>query len=317
MKPLVALSSCWCSHRHTDGYAMLQEMAALGFEWAELSHGIKIVLVPGILRAVEEGVIKIASCHNFCPLPTGVNHAAPNLYMPSSADARERDQWLRQSKRTIDFAQQVKAAKVVLHLGSTEFFWFNPARKVDAYLDAHPGEDLTNDASYRKVLAKAVAKLKDRMPPYWANTQQGIRDLLAYAEPKGIKLGFENREKFEELPLDEDHPALIEAMAKPGACGYWHDTGHAQIKQNMGLLNHREHLEKNAPNAIGFHLHDVSAEGDDHQPIGSGKIDFDMVSSFWRPEHTLIIELSPRLTPEEVLASKKRVEQLVKARFGS
>lgn len=296
---------------------MLKEMAALGFEWAELSHGIKIILVPGILRAVEEGVIKIASCHNFCPLPTGVNHAAPNLYMPSSMDARERDQWLRQSKRTIDFAQQVKAAKVVLHLGSTEFFWFNPARKVDAYLEAHAGEDLTNDAGYRKVLAKAVAKLKDRMPPYWAHMQQSLRELLAYSEPKGVKLGFENREKFEELPMDADHPALIEAMAKPGACGYWHDTGHAQIKQNMGLLSHQEHLEKNALNAIGFHLHDVNAEGDDHQPIGSGKIDFEMVSSFWRPEHTLIIELSPRLTPEEVLSSKKRVEQLVKARFGA
>lgn len=316
MKPIVALSSCWCSHRHTDGYAMLKEMAGLGFEWVELSHGIKIILVPGILKAVEEGVIKIASCHNFCPLPTGVNHAAPNLYMPSSLDARERDQWLRQSKRTVDFAQQVKAAKIVMHLGATEFFWFNPARKVEDYFEAHAGEDLANDAAYRKILAKALAKLKDRMPPYWANTQDGLRELLAYAESKGIKLGFENREKFEELPLDADHPALIEAMAKPGSCGYWHDTGHAQIKQTMGLLNHQEHLEKNAPHAIGFHLHDVSAEGDDHQPIGSGKIDFEMISGFWRPEHTLVIELSPRLMVEEVLSSKKRVEQLVRARFG-
>ena len=34
---------------------MLQEMAGLGFEWVELSHGIKIVLVPGILKAVAEG----------------------------------------------------------------------------------------------------------------------------------------------------------------------------------------------------------------------------------------------------------------------
>ena len=137
-----------------------------------------------------------------------------------------------------------------------------------------------------------------------------------YAEGKGIRLGFENREAFEELPLDADHPALLAAMAKPAACGYWHDVGHAQIKQNMGLLNHREHLEKNAPNAIGFHLHDVSAEGRDHRPIGSGQIDFEMVSSFWRPEHTLVIELSPRLTPEEVLSSKQRVAQLVAARFG-
>lgn len=67
---------------------MLQEMADLGFEWVELSHGIKIVLVPGILKAVAEGVVKIASVHNFCPLPTGVMHAAPNHYMPSATDAR-------------------------------------------------------------------------------------------------------------------------------------------------------------------------------------------------------------------------------------
>ena len=316
MKPIVALSSCWCSHRHADGYEMLQEMAGLGFEWVELSHGIKIILVPGILKAVEDGVIKVASCHNFCPLPTGVMHAAPNLYMPSSLDARERDQWLRQSKRTIDFAHQVKAKKVVLHLGSTEFFWFNPARTVERYLESHAKTDLAADADYQKVLVKSLARLRRRLPPYWENTRQGLVDLLPYAEQKGVRLGFENREKFEELPLDADHPALIELLAKPNACGYWHDTGHAQIKQDMGLLNHREHLEKNAPNAIGFHLHDVSTEGRDHQAIGTGQVDFEMVSSFWRPEHTLVIELSPRLTVEEVLASKQRVEKLVAARFG-
>jgi sugar phosphate isomerase/epimerase len=295
---------------------MLQEMAAMGFEYVELSHGIRITLVPGILKAVEEGVVKVASCHNFCPLPTGVTHAAPNLYVCSSVDARERDQWMRHSKRTIDFAAQVKARQVVMHLGSVEFFWFNPAGKVDAYVDAHPGTDLSQDVAYQKLLAKSLARLKERMPVYWENTKQGLLELLPYAEQKGIKLGFENREKFEELPLDADHPDLITAMAKPGACGYWHDTGHAFIKQTMALLNHREHLEKNATNAIGFHLHDVSAEGRDHQAIGSGKIDFDMVSSFWRPEHTLVIELSPRLAPEEVLASKKRVEELVARRFG-
>ncbi len=296
---------------------MVREMADLGFGWIELSHGIRITLVPGILKAVEEGIIRISSCHNFCPLPTGVMHAAPNLYVPSTTDPRERDQWLRHSKRTIDFAQQVKARKVVLHLGAVDFFWFNPARKLEALLEARDGRDLAQDPGYQKRLAKSLVRLKERMPPYWENTQQGLRELLPYAAQKGVRLGFENRERFDELPLDADHPALIAAMARPLDCGYWHDTGHAEIKQDMGLLNHREHLEKNAPNAIGFHLHDVSADGRDHQPIGSGKIDFEMVSRFWRPEHTLVIELSPRLTTEEVLASKQRVEELVKARFGA
>jgi sugar phosphate isomerase/epimerase len=294
---------------------MMQEMADMGFEWVELSHGIRITLVPGILRAVEAGIVKVASCHNFCPLPTGITKAAPNVYMPTASDGRERDQWLRQSKRTIDFAAQVGAKKVVMHLGAVEFFWFNPARKVAEYIEAAKDADLSKDERYRKVLTSAVKKLRDRMPPYWENMKKGLVELLPYAEQKGVKLGFENRERFEELPMDDDHPLLIELMGKPNACGYWHDCGHAQIKQEMCLLNHEEHLKKNAANLIGFHLHDV-AEGDDHQPIGTGTIDFEMISRFWRPDHTLIIELSPRLTPEQVLFSKKRVEELVTARFG-
>lgn len=294
---------------------MLQEMAGLGFDWVELSHGIRITLVPGILKAVEDGVVKISSCHNFCPLPAGVTHAAPNLYLPSAPDERERDQWLRHSRRTVDFARQVKARKMVLHLGAVPFFWGNPARKLEDYAGARAGSDFSKDVFYQKLLAKSISKLRQRMPAYWENTQRSLAALLPYAKEKGVKLGFENRERFDELPLDADHPALLAAMASPDACGYWHDTGHAQIKQGMGVLNHREHLEKNAPNAIGFHLHDVNTAGDDHQAIGSGQIDFEMISGFWRPEHTLVIELSPRLSTDQVVASKKRVDQLVAARF--
>jgi len=295
---------------------MMQEIASLGFDWVELSHGIRITLVPGILKAVEEGVIQVASCHNFCPLPPGVNHAAPNLYLPSAQDGRERDQWLRQSKRTVDFAAQVKARKVVMHLGSVAFLWFNPARKLADWLDAHPGVEAAADSAYQKLLTGALAKIRSKMPVFWENTQAGLRALLPYAEEKGVQLGFENREAFDELPLDADHPALLAALAKPGVCGYWHDTGHAQIKQGMGLLDHRAHLAANASHTLGFHLHDVSADGRDHQPIGSGTIDFEMVSTFWRSEHALVLEFSPRLSTEDVLASKRRVEALVAARFG-
>ena len=294
---------------------MLQEMAALGFAYVELSHGIRITLVPGILRAVEEGVIKVASCHNFCPLPTGILHAAPNLYMPTSRDTREREQWLRHSKRSVDFARQVKATRLVLHLGAVEFFWFNPARKVGRYLEAHPNVDLAHDATYHHLLTAAVAKVRARQTVYWENMRAGIAQLLPYATQKGVSLGFENREKFEELPLDADFEEFLQTFPPTALVGYWHDTGHAHIKESMGLLRHREHLEINAPRAIGFHLHDVDADGHDHQPVGSGKIDFEMVSEFWRPEHELVLEFSPRLSTEDVLLSKQRVEALIERRF--
>ena len=59
---------------------MLREIRGLGFDCAELSHGTRISLLPGILDAVDAGEIRISSLHNFCPLPMGINHAAPNLY---------------------------------------------------------------------------------------------------------------------------------------------------------------------------------------------------------------------------------------------
>ena len=107
------------------------------------------------------------------------------------------------------------------------------------------------------------------------------------------------------------YAGFLAGLPAEAPVGYWHDTGHADIKQTMGVIDHRAHLEKMAPRLIGFHLHDVNAEGRDHQGIGTGQIDFAMVSRFWRPEHLLVIELSPRIAVEDVRSSKERVEALL------
>jgi len=291
---------------------MLQEMAQLGFGQVELSHGIRITLVPGIMKAVEEGVVSITSTNNFCPLPTGVVQAAPNLYEPSAQDHREQDQWVRHTKRSLDFAAQLKARVLVCHLGSVRFGFFDPANGIQKYLRKHPdARRPRDDPKYDVLLQKCLAKLRERMPPFWANVKTSIEHVLDYARQKGIQLGFENREKFEELPLDADHLEFVGSCGRDAPVGYWHDTGHADIKERMGLLEHRAHLEKLASRTLGFHLHDVNAKGQDHQPIGAGHIDFQMVSRFWRPEHLLTLELSPRVSADEVRASKQRLEALI------
>jgi sugar phosphate isomerase/epimerase len=292
---------------------MLREIAGLGFEYAELSHGIRITLVPGILKAVEEGVVKISSTHNFCPLPTGVVQAAPNLFEPSATEHREHDQWVRHTKRSIDFTAQVKARALVCHLGSVSFFWFNPARNVRNYLRDHPaaGRD-GDDAGYAALLQKSMARLRKRMVPFWEQTKTSVNEIFDYAAKKGVTLGFENREKFEELPVDADYPAFLAGLPPAAPVGYWHDTGHADLKESMGLLNHRAHLSQLRERLLGFHLHDVNAQGQDHQPIGAGHIDFTMVSEFWRPEHLLTLEFGPRVTEPEVRLSKQRIEALMR-----
>jgi sugar phosphate isomerase/epimerase len=293
---------------------MMEEMAGFGFEYAELSHGIRIALVPGILQALEDRVIKIGSTHNFCPLPAGVLQAAPNLFEPSVREPREHFQWVRHTKRSLDFAAQVGAKILVCHLGSVDFFWLNPGAKIRSYVDAHPGFAPAADRKYQALLAKSIARMRERMAPCWEQTQSSVKEVLGYAGEKGVKLALENREKFEELPMDADFPAYLAGLPAGASAGYWHDTGHAHIKEQQGLLQHRDHLEKNAGALIGFHLHDVSADGQDHQAIGSGKIDFAMVSSFWRPEHTLVLELSPRASADDVRSSKARIDELLLSR---
>jgi len=290
---------------------MLQEAASLGFEWVELSHGIRISLVPGILRALQDGVIKVSSTHNFCPLPTGFTSPAPNIYMPSALDHREHTQWLRHTKRSIDFAQQVGARVLVVHLGQVEFFWFSPVPKYRRYVQEQ-GEAFSAEApEYKALLAKTLGRIRKRMAPYWACVKASLEEILPYAAERGLRLGLENRERIEELPLDDGFPELLAGLSRQGVAGYWHDSGHAQIKQRMGLTDHAKQLEQNAAQLIGFHLHDIDASGRDHQPVGSGTIDFQMVSRFFRPDQTVVLEYGPKVTPEAVAETRLRVATML------
>ena len=43
------------------------------------------------------------------------------------------------------------------------------------------------------------------------------------------------------------------------------------------------------------------------EEIGTGTIDFSMLAEFIRPEHTLVLELSPSLTAEQVVRSRDSI----------
>lgn len=293
---------------------MVREMVDLGFEYIELSHGIRISLVPGILRAVDEGIVKISSTHNFCPLPAGINYPAPNLYSPSSPDVREHQQWLRHTRRSLEFTAQVGARFMVTHMGNVRFFWGKPGNKLKDYLDKHPETEVKEDPGYLKLSSKAIEKVRRQMPDYWRQLCMSLEEILPEAERCNVILGAENREGFEELPLDADFPDFFRQAKEHPKLGWWQDVGHARIKERLGLLNHRKFLEENHKRLIGFHLHDVTESGGDHQALGTGTVDLEMVSSFFRPEHALILELSPRLPVEEVVQSRDYLYELLRKR---
>lgn len=285
---------------------MIEEILGLGFKRVELSHGIRISLVPGILQAVEEGIIEISSVHNFCPLPNMVQHAAPNLYRPSAHDVRERDLWHRYSVQTLDFAVKVGANRIVMHSGGTEHFFGSPEKRLDRWVEKSglQANELAANKAFCRRRDRTMKRIQTASSRWLNRVHRSYKKLLPEVRERGLVLGLENREGLEELPGDAAFVDFMRQFGDDAPVAYWHDAGHAQLKQQYGLIDHAAHLEKMAPHLIGFHLHDVTDEGKDHQAPGSGVIDFKMIARHVQPEHTLVLELSPSLQAEEVLASR-------------
>lgn len=300
---MYSLSTCWNSHRHADGRALLREVRELGFEYAELSHGTRITLLPGIIDAVDAGEIKISSLHNFCPLPMGVNYSAPNLFQFSAEKPREREIAIRYTLKTLEFATRVKAPLVVLHLGSIEMKDYTD--KLKQLLEK--GE--RHSPKYEKLAAEAAAKREAKKRPFVENMYDTLRKILPEAEARGLKLGIENREALEEIPLDSDFEFFFRDFTSPSVV-YWHDTGHAQIKDHFGFIHHALHLESLAGRLAGFHIHDTQFPARDHCPPGTGTVDFAALKPVVKPEHIKVFEFSPALTVEEVKSGAEHVKRI-------
>jgi len=282
---------------------MLEEIRDLGFEYAELSHGIRLSLVPGIFDAVDGGVIKISSLHNFCPLPMGVNTAAPNIFKFTAENARERENAVRHTLKTIETAERVKAPLIVLHMGAVEMKEYT-----DRLLDLVK-EGKKDTPKYQKLFEEAEdrrAVLSEKPMQY---AYEILRKLIAEVEPRGIKLGIENREAVEEILFDNDYPFFLHEFQSPSVV-YWHDTGHAQIKENLGFIDHAQHLKALQRRLYGFHIHDVEFPGRDHRAPGTGMIKFGELKPFVKPEHLKIFEFSPSLSVEEVKAGIAHIKSL-------
>lgn len=290
---MYSFSTCWNSARHTDGRAMLREIRDLGFEYAELSHGIRLSLVPGILDAVNAGEMKISSVHNFCPLPVGVTGPSPNLYEFSADRERDHQLAIKHTVNTLDFAQRVGAPLVVLHFGSMDLKDYTG--KLKELLER--GEKGT--PKFQKFVAEANAAREAKKKKFYDRSRETLRHLLTESKFCGLKFGIEIREAVEELPVESDFKSLLEEFPAPKVY-YWHDTGHAQVKQDLGFINHVQHLAAHADRLAGFHIHDVKFPARDHFPPGGGDIDFASLKPFVKPEHIKVFELSPKVPLESV-----------------
>jgi len=285
---------------------MIREILDLGFQNVELGHGIRLSLMEGIQKIFDKGKFTVSSLHNFCPLPIEITRSSPDCYEFSSPKASERDRAVKLSLQTIDFAVRLNAPLVVMHLGRVLMH----EATYDLIEMAKAGKQFSREYVQRKL--EAVQTREEKAPLYFQRVKDCLQRIVEYAGEKGIKLGFEGRYGYEEIPNEREARELFEELNVPHV-GYWHDFGHIQVKHNLGFLDHHEWLATFAPRLLGAHLHDCVWPDGDHRAPFTGGIDYDRLVPLLPKPCLFVFEMSPRRTKEEIITAREKWE----ARFGS
>jgi sugar phosphate isomerase/epimerase len=291
---MIAFSTCWNSQKHSDGLAMIEEILDLGFDTIEISHGLKVSLLPGIIKAFEERIIKVAGVHNFCPSPVEVLIDAPDCYEFTSHRERERKRAIDLTLATIRTAERFNAKYIVMHLGSI------PMKRISPKLEKLAANDELDSKSYGKLKAKLIKKRQKIAPLYIERASSALAEVLAEASKNNIVLGIESRSAYEDLPNEDELIDLMNHYKNKPEVGYWHDFGHVHRKHNLGLLDHGEWLSKMKPHIKGCHLHDVKWPHRDHQVPFKGQINYPELFQHIPDGIPIVWELSHRRKKEEI-----------------
>jgi sugar phosphate isomerase/epimerase len=298
----LALSTCWNADKHKDGGDILREARDLGFTSVELGHNTRYSLWPGLVQAAQQGIVRVGSLHNFCPVPLGVMRPNPNCYAFSDPRPELRRAAVSGSQDTIRHAADLGASLVILHAG-----WAGPSGLGDALEKKYEaGRPL--DRSYVARKLDAVKKRRAEFAIIWPRVKACLDPLIELAREKKIKLGIECRESFEEFPNEEEFPSVLAELPED-VVGYWHDFGHAQRKEFLRWGDHAQMLRARRDRFLGGHVHDCLPPDRDHQPLGAGLVDFPRLLRELPEVWTAVLELSPRVSVEQVVKSREQWEQ--------
>jgi len=272
---------------------MLEEIVELGFRRVEIGYDLTLDLVPGVLSLVRDKTVRVESLHNFCPVPVGAPHPHPELYLLAAEDPRVRESAVQHTLKTIEFAAETGARRVVTHAGYVD------VRRHTHDLIQLCEQGRQYDSRFEKMKVQLMLQRDKKAGRFIELLSRSLEELQPALRDAGVALALENLPAWEAVPCESEVQALCERFGHETVC-YWHDFGHGQIRQELGFIGHRRWLEKLAFWTGGYHIHDAASAWADHLMPPDGKIDFADLKPLVRTDVPLVMEPAPDTPPDAV-----------------
>jgi sugar phosphate isomerase/epimerase len=251
---------------------------------------------------IRPGHLNIVSFHNPAPpqrgqvAMSGKARRQADLVL-TSLDQERRQQALSVVKHCLDVASEYGAQAVVLHLGNTSADPNLENQLKHLYLTGRI-TSLEADALRARLLSERALGRADRL----SALRRSLDELIPYASSRCVRLGLENR-PICETPNWQDMDEIL-AWYPDDYVGYWHDTGHAQVQENLGITPHADWLRAYGHRLVGLHLHDaVGCEV--HRAPGTGSVDWAGLAArvAWRGDNIVrTVEVNHAVSEEALRA---------------
>lgn len=139
--------------------------------------------------------------------------------------------------------------------------------------------------------------------------KRSLAQLIKRAITLDLMLCVENRYYYREIPSITEIGEFIQEFSGCKNFGYWHDVGHAQVNDNLGLEKHSEFLKKYHQYIVGMHIHDIDG-GQDHLVPGMGNFDFTVLKPYLKKNTIKVLEIHPPANAEQVKAAVSYLNDL-------
>jgi sugar phosphate isomerase/epimerase len=308
---MFGFSTGWNIRRHDRAADAIDEIRGLGFEKIELAGLTESQAREVVALQKRSGAPEIVSIHTYCPLPPLDRQASfGDLLDLASVDRTERRLAVKYAKETVDFAAELGAGSVIIHLGSVDveytpmtlLLWMNT--------------DGPDSDEYRRNVDGLLRERARSADAHFDAAMESLSELEAHARSCGVMIGVENRFMYYQIPNTQEVRRILSHFGEDSAVGYWHDIGHAHMNKILRVEDQTVVPDDIKRRMIGVHIHDVMTDGSvhpakvDHRAPSTGIVDFVRERQMVSDDALKVMELRREVSSEDVLKGLNHLREI-------